>query len=92
MRIWDYAIRVVGTSFRFKDNSALISDEVWVERVPNNPHDKNAIGVWNIDGSRVLFLGWLPKEIAANIGDDVLPKKGEITWKAPIGLGIKITI
>lgn len=92
MSVWPNAIRVAGVSFRMKDNSELLSDEVWVERIKDNPHDPYAIGVWSIAGNQHKFLGYVPKEIARNIKDEELPVRGGIVWKNPEGLGIRISI
>lgn len=92
MNIWPYPIRVAGVSFRMKDNSELLSNEVWIERVKNNPHDANAVGVWSIRDKQFLFIGYIPREIAAQIRDDQLPSKGEIVWRAVEGLGIRVKI
>lgn len=92
MNVWPYPIRVAGTSFRMKDNSQLLSDEVWLERIKDNPHDANAVGVWSIKDKEHLFIGYVPREIAAEIKDEQLPTKGEIVWKATEGLGLRIQI
>ena len=87
-----YAIRVAGTKFHLKDNARLISDDVWVDRVENEI-DANAVGVWNIcDGAKEpIFMGYLPKEMSAVIGQDCLPKRGKIVWR-DLRLGVRIMV
>jgi hypothetical protein len=37
-------------------------EQVWLKREPQNPHDKNAIGVWRANGQKIGYLG---REFAA---------------------------
>ena len=92
MSVWPYPIRVAGISFRMTDNSQLLSDEIWVAREGGNEHDPNAVAVWSVKGEEHLHVGYLPKEIAAQIKDEDLPAKGEIVWKATEGIGLRIQI
>lgn len=36
-------------------------------REPNNPHDPNAVAVMAISGRRTFHLGYLPKQVAADV-------------------------
>jgi len=91
--LYDHAIRVAGVSFHLKSNSRLISDDIYVERMKDNPVDPKAIGVWNVnkDNNLFVFCGYLPKEMAQVIEDSQLPKWGKIIWRDE-ELGIRILV
>jgi len=70
----DYQIfsgsEVAGVTFR-KDDALRFArgsnQELRLEREPNNTHDKNAIKVIGRSSGRDYFIGYVPKEIAAQI-------------------------
>lgn len=50
---------------------------------PDNPHDPNAVGIWN--GERTLQAGYVPREVAAELaGDEVAVS----LWRAGEGLRV----
>ena len=82
--IWEYQLRVVGTSYHLKKITDLLSDEVEVEREPSNPIDPHAVAVYSVGEGKRIHVGYLPKEVSVQINDRQLPAKGKITWKTEI--------
>ena len=57
------AVPIVGVSYRKKalqDPSFAIGKALEIQPEPRNPHDPNAIGIWNQE--KTLQIGYLPKE------------------------------
>jgi hypothetical protein len=52
---------------------------------PDNEHDPNAIGIWNEE--RTLQLGYVPREIAAELGGD---EQAVSLWRVEAGLRVLI--
>lgn len=69
--MFEFHSKIKGTSFRNKDNSVLSSlkanDELTLVCEPENLYDKNAVAVY----SGKTHLGYIPKETAPKIRDDV---------------------
>ena len=92
--IWEYPVRVAGTTLYIKSTDALLSDEVEIERDCGNPVDPNAIAVYSVRGTKRIHVGHLPKEISRGIFDRQLPAKGRVVWKTDATQlpGIRISI
>ena len=92
--LWEYPLRVVGTSFRIKAITDLLSDDVEIERERSNPIDANAVAVYSVGQGKRLHIGYLPKEVGVLLYDRQLPAKGRVVWKTEImakpGLRIQI--
>jgi hypothetical protein len=52
---------------------------------PGNEHDPNAVGIWNEE--RTLQLGFVPREIAAELGGD---EQAVSLWRVEAGLRVLI--
>ena len=52
---------------------------------PENEHDPNAVGVWNEE--RTLQAGYVPREVAAELGGD---EQAVSLWRADEGLRVLI--
>ncbi len=52
---------------------------------PDNEHDPNAVGIWNEE--RTLQLGYVPREIAAELGGD---EQAVSLWRVEAGLRVLI--
>ena len=95
MSVWEYPIRVAGISFRVKHMSEIDSDNIEVEREPDNKHDKFAIKVSTVrpDGSK-FHIGYIPHDMAVRIKDDKLPATGKIIWRStdPTKPGVRIAV
>ncbi len=52
---------------------------------PDNEHDPNAVGIWNEE--RALQLGYVPREIAAELGGD---EQAVSLWRVEAGLRVLI--
>jgi hypothetical protein len=52
---------------------------------PDNEHDPNAVGIWNEE--RTLQLGYVPREIAAELGRD---EQAVSLWRVEAGLRVLI--
>ena len=52
---------------------------------PDNEHDPNAVGIWNEE--RTLQLGYVPREIAAQLGGD---EQAISLWRVEAGLRVLI--
>jgi hypothetical protein len=52
---------------------------------PGNEHDPNAVGIWNEE--RTLQLGYVPREIAAELGGD---EQAVSLWRVEAGLRVLI--
>jgi hypothetical protein len=87
------SIPVAGVTFHLKSNDRLISDDIYAERMKDNPVDPKAVGVWNVDKdtNNTVFCGYFPKEMAAVTDDSQLPRWGKIVWRDE-ELGIRIRI
>jgi hypothetical protein len=66
-------VAVAGVSFRpeaVADSSFDPGERLALVREPENEHDPNAIGIWN--EQRTLQAGYVPREIATELGGDEL--------------------
>jgi hypothetical protein len=52
---------------------------------PDNEHDPNAVGIWNEE--QTLQLGYVPREIAAELGGD---EQAVSLWRVEAGLRVLI--
>ena len=52
---------------------------------PDNEHDPNAVGIWNED--RSLQLGYVPREVAADLSGD---EQAVSLWRVESGLRVLI--
>jgi hypothetical protein len=52
---------------------------------PDNEHDPNAVGIWNEE--RALQLGYVPREVAAQLGGD---EQAVSLWRVEAGLRVLI--
>ena len=52
---------------------------------PDNEHDPNAVGIWNEE--RTLQLGYVPREIVAELGGD---EQAVSLWRVEAGLRVLI--
>jgi HIRAN domain len=62
-------VKVAGTSYRvdeLQDPGFVPGSKVLLRPEPDNPHDPNAIGVWNAEGS--AQAGFIPRERAEDLG------------------------
>lgn len=92
--IWNYPLRVTGTTFRIKSTSEILSDDVEIERERSNPIDEHAIAVYSVGEGKRIHIGYLPKEVGIAIFDRQLPAKGKVIWKTEIAEkpGLRILI
>ena len=87
----DPRIRVVpvaGVSYRAEALSDLSFDpgrRLALVPEPDNEHDPNAVGIWNEE--RTLQLGYVPREIAAELGGD---EQAVSLWRVEAGLRVLI--
>jgi hypothetical protein len=52
---------------------------------PENPHDRNAVGIWNED--RKLQVGYVPREVAPDLSGD---EQAVSLWRVEGGLRVLI--
>ena len=92
--IWEFPLRVVGTTFHLKSIAELLSDDVEVERERSNPIDPNAVAVYSVGGGKRIRIGYLPKEVGVQIYDRQLPAKGRVIWRTETTqlAGLKILV
>jgi hypothetical protein len=87
----DPRIRVVpvaGVSFRAEaldDPSFEPGKRVALVREPDNPHDPNAVAVWNEE--RTLQLGYVPREVAPELTGD---EQAVALWRVEGGLRVLV--
>jgi hypothetical protein len=88
--LWeDPRIRVVpvaGVSYRLEaldDASFEPGRRLALVREPNNPHDPNAVGIWNEE--RTLQLGYVPAAIAPELSGD---EQAVSLWRLDGGLRV----
>jgi hypothetical protein len=85
----DPRIRVVpvaGVSYRLEaldDASFEPGRRLALVREPNNPHDPNAVGIWNEE--RTLQLGYVPAAIAPELSGD---EQAVSLWRLDGGLRV----
>lgn len=93
-RIWPVAVRVAGTTQRLMDPAEVTTRTVRCVREVSNPFDALAVAVYLVSEDGERQAGYLPKEIAAQIGDHLLPCEGRIVWAGGqygmVGLRIEI--
>ncbi|WP_138860190.1 HIRAN domain-containing protein [Exiguobacterium mexicanum] len=90
-------IRLAGVTFEGRQKliaETKISENIKLKREPRNPHDKNAINVYD---SKNRSLGWIPRETAKELAplmDRRISLKAEIIQKTgvsyPRGLEIRV--
>ena len=91
MRWEDPRIRVVpaaGVSFRpdaAADASFDPGSPVALVPEPENPHDPNAVGIWNEE--RTLQAGYVPREVAPQLSGD---EQAVSLWRVEGGLRVLI--
>jgi len=92
--VWPTPLAVSGITFRIKSMDEIVSDVVKIEREPDNKWDCYAIKVSVQDGDKWVHVGYVPKEMARNISDDVLPSRGKIIWRSTDekGVGLRMLI
>jgi hypothetical protein len=87
----DPRIRVVpvaGVSFRLElldDASFDPGQTLALVPEPENPHDPNAVAIWNEE--RTLQLGYVPRELAPDLGGD---EQAVSLWRVEGGLRVLI--
>ena len=91
MRWEDPRVRVVpvaGVSYRadvLPDVSFDPGRRLALVPEPDNEHDPNAVGIWNED--RSLQLGYVPREVAADLTGD---EQAVSLWRVESGLRVLI--
>ena len=81
-------VPVAGVSFRpesLDDPSFEPGSAVSLVPEPDNPHDPNAVAVWNEE--RTLQLGYIPREIAPKLTGD---EQAVSLWRVEGGLRVLI--
>jgi hypothetical protein len=81
-------VPVAGVSFRpesLEDPSFEPGRAVSLVPEPDNPHDSNAVAVWNEE--RTLQLGYVPREIAPQLTGD---EQAVSLWRVEGGLRVLI--
>jgi hypothetical protein len=94
-KVLPYAIPCSGISHHITHMNQITSDVIQLEREPMNPYDRFAIKVLMVrENGSMLHLGYVKKELARHIKDDVLPARGKIIWrtKDPKRPGIRIMV
>jgi HIRAN domain len=90
-------VKVAGTSYRLEglqDPGFAPGSPVLLRREPENPHDPNAIGVWNAEGS--AQAGYVPRDRAAGLAAALSAEEHEALslweWRAADGrrFGLRI--
>jgi hypothetical protein len=87
----DPRIRVVpvaGVSFRpeaYVDDSFDPGRLLALVPEPDNPHDENAVGIWNEE--RTLQAGYVPREVAPELAGD---EQAVSLWRVEGGLRVLI--
>jgi hypothetical protein len=88
----DERIRVVpvaGVSFRpeaLEDASFEPGRSLALVPEPDNPHDSNAVGIWNEE--RTVQAGYVPREVAPELAGD---EQAISLWRVEGGLRVLIT-
>ena len=91
MRWSDPRLRVVpvaGVSYRVEalpDESFDPGRRLALVPEPGNEHDPNAVGIWNAE--RTLQVGYVPREVAAELGGD---EQAVSLWRVDGGLRVLI--
>lgn len=92
-------VKVAGTSYRLdelQDPGFAPGSTLLLRPEPDNPHDLNAVGVWNADGS--AQAGYVPRDRARQIGARLASEKLEAValweWRSPDGrrYGLRILV
>jgi hypothetical protein len=81
-------LRVAGVCFRpesLEDSSFDPGRPLSLVAEPDNPHDPNAVGVWNAE--RTLQLGYVPRESAPELAGD---EQAISLWRVEGGLRVLI--
>ena len=81
-------VPVAGVSFRpesLEDPSFDPGHALALVPEPGNPHDPNAVAVWNEE--RTLQVGYVPREVAPTIGGD---EQAISLWRVEGGLRVLI--
>jgi hypothetical protein len=81
-------VPVAGVSFRAEaldDPSFDPGRSLALVPEPDNPHDSNAVGVWNQE--RALQLGYVPREVAPTLAGD---EQAVSLWRVEGGLRVLI--
>ena len=81
-------VPVAGVSFRIEsldDPSFDPGCSLALVPEPDNPHDPNAVAVWNED--RTLQLGYVPREVAPTLGGE---EQAISLWRLEGGLRVLI--
>jgi HIRAN domain-containing protein len=81
-------VPVAGVSYRaeaLRDPSFNPGRRLALVPEPDNEHDPNAVGIWNEE--RMLQLGYVPREIAAELGGD---EQAVSLWRVEAGLRVLI--
>jgi hypothetical protein len=81
-------VPVAGVSFRpdaVEDESFDPGHRLSLVPEPENEHDPNAVGIWNEE--RSLQAGYVPREVAAELGDD---DQAVSLWRVEGGLRVLI--
>ena len=79
-------IPVAGVSFRpdaLDDPSFAPGRRVALAREPDNPHDPNAVAIWNEERTRQL--GYVPAAVAPDLSGD---EQAVVLWRVDSGLRV----
>jgi hypothetical protein len=79
--IWIEPIMVAGVSIHLKHLDNLLSDDVILEREPNNPVHNRAVMVSAVKDGVKQKLGYVPRDLADMVREEKLPAMGRIVWK-----------
>jgi hypothetical protein len=81
-------VKVAGASYRadaLQDEGFAPGRPLALVPEPDNEHDSNAVGIWNEE--RTLQLGYVPRELAAELGGD---EQAVSLWRVEAGLRVLI--
>ena len=81
-------IRVAGTTYRadaLQDDGFAPGRRLALVPEPQNEHDPNAVAIWNEE--RMLQAGYVPREVAAELGGD---EQAVSLWRVEGGLRVLI--
>jgi len=94
--IWPVPIRVAGITRYLRRMEDLASDRIVLMREADNRQDTNAIAVFSLrdnDWTDRQKVGYIPKEISANLKTQQFPVWGTVVWKSNRQLpGIRIQV
>jgi hypothetical protein len=83
-----HVVPVAGVTFRpgnVEDGSFDPGRRLALLAEPDNEHDPNAVGIWNEE--RTLQAGYVPREVAAELGGD---EQAVALWRVEGGLRVLI--